>query len=323
MLTGQGSEAVMLDALRLGAQDYIIKENISAETLSIALVKARELFDAKRARRQAEEQLQHTRKMEAVGQLTSGVAHDFNDLFTVVIGNIHLLRRRLAYIKDIPDDVEKEDTRHQKSSAGKGSELVRRLMVFTRQSTLAQEVVDINHCIAETVELLKSTLGENIGIKTIWKDDTWPVLVDASEFENILLNFALNARDAMPRGGKLTIEVDNVTLDEAYALHHPGITAGDYVMVAINTGTGMPPDVRQRVFEPFFTTKPPGEGTGLGVGLAYGFVQQCGGHIHVYSEEGHGTVFRIYLPKLAVETDTARSHHQQRKLHRGEQRLSL
>jgi signal transduction histidine kinase len=303
MLTGQGSETIMLDALRLGINDYLLKENISPDALHIALTKARELFDLKSSRRQAEEQLHHSRKMEAVGQLTSGVAHDFNNLLTVVTGNIHLLRRRISAGPESfsPEDIENK-IKAIEAASQKGAELVRRLMVFTRQSPLSQKVVNINDCISETFALLKRTLGEEIEIQTILKEGLWPISIDVSAFENVLINFAVNARDAMPRGGKLIIETDNIMLDESYTLRHPDVTSGSYIMIAISdTGAGMPPAVAKRVFEPFFTTKPAGEGTGLGMSMAYGFVRQSGGHIYVYSEEGHGTVFRIYLPRFPAD----------------------
>jgi signal transduction histidine kinase len=305
MLTGDGSESVMLDALRLGAQDYIMKDSITPEALKISIAKAREMYEAKRARRQAEEQLQHTKKMDAIGRLTSGISHDFNNLLTAIVGNIHLLRRKMQAGAGAvsPEELEKRIDAIELAT-NRGTELVRRLMVFTRQSALAKEITDPSLCVDDISELLKSTLGGDIIVKTILKEDTWPVMLDISEFENMLINFAVNARDAMPKGGKLTIEVDNITLDESYALRNPDAQQGDYVMIAISdTGTGMSKEVQQRVFEPFFTTKAAGEGTGLGMSMAYGFVQQCGGHIHVYSEEGCGTVFRIYLPRYVTEED--------------------
>jgi signal transduction histidine kinase len=307
MLTGQGNEVVMLDALRFGAQDYISKENLSPAVLNIAMTKARELFEAKNARRKVEQQLNQAYKMEAVGQLTSGIAHDFNNLLTIIIGNVHLLRRRVD-VK--PEDFSLADIKKKidaiELASNRGADLVRRLMVFTRQSPVMQEAVNINDCITETFELLKRALGVTIEIELILKDDLWPVLTDVSEFENILINFAVNARDAMPKGGKLTIETDNVMIDTSYVLQHPNVALGPYTMIVISdTGTGMTPEVKTRVFEPFFTTKPLGQGTGLGMSMAYGFIRQFSGHLHVYSEVGHGTVFRIYLPKFIPSDEAA------------------
>jgi signal transduction histidine kinase len=299
MITGQSSEMTMIDALRLGAQDYILKENLSPESVTISIIKASEVFETKRARHQAEEHLQHTLKMDAIGQLTSGIAHDFNNMLTVISGNVHLLRRRLKAGPGqySPEDIEKR-VKAIEAAALRGATMVRRLMVFTRQSPLAQKEADIRDCVTETIDLLKMTLGETIEVRTILPDGVWPVLIDTGEFSNMLINFAVNARDAMPKGGRLTFEVENVTLDEVYTQLNPDVKPGSYVMIAVSdTGAGMPVEVRQRVFEPFFTTKPAGKGTGLGMSMAWGFVHQCGGHIHLYSEEGRGTVFKIYLPR--------------------------
>ncbi len=306
MLTGQGSESVMLEALRWGAQDYIVKDKLTATTLNIATTKAREIFQLKRNRNRAEDQLAQVRRMEAVGQLTSGVAHDFNNLLTVVLGNSRLLKRRVL---DTESEFSREDAAKKidaiETAANKGADLVRRLMIFTRQSPLSQEVAELNPLIADITELLKRTLGETIEVETLMASDAWPVSIDVGEFDNMIINFAVNARDAMPRGGKLLIETANVMLDESYTFRHPDVAPGPYVMIAISdTGTGMDQDTMNRIFEPFFTTKPAGEGTGLGMSMAYGFVQQSRGHITVYSELGHGTVFRIYLPRVRVESDT-------------------
>ena len=300
MLTGQGNEGVMLEALRQGAQDYLIKDHISPDTLNIAMAKAREIFELKKSRRKAEEQLHQIHKLEAIGQLTSGVAHDFNNLLTVIMGNTRLLQKRMTAGKEnfsLDDAVIKIQA--IETAAKMGSELVSRLMVFTRQRPLSLQATNINHCVNETFELLKRALGKAIETNIILADDPWPVSIDVSQFGNALINIAVNARDSMPKGGKLTIETSNIILDEAYALIRPDVSPGPHVLVSISdTGSGMNSETIKRVFEPFFTTKPIGEGTGLGLSMVYGFINQSGGHINVYSEEGHGTVFRIYLPKL-------------------------
>lgn len=307
MLTGQGSESVMLDALRWGAQDYVVKDNISTDTLGIAIAKAREIFDLKKNRRTVEDQLRQSQKMEAVGQLTSGVAHDFNNMLTIILGNTRLIMRRLQSEENFSREDAIKKVQAIETAARKGADLVKRLMVFTRQRSLEQTVTDINACVAETYELLQRALGELIEVKLIQKDDIWPVEIDVGQFQNALINIAVNARDAMPRGGKLTVETHNIVLDEEYAAHHPDAAQGPYVMVAVSdTGSGMSQEVARRIFEPFFTTKKAGEGTGLGLSMVYGFIRQSGGHIHCYSEEGHGTVFRIYLPKIrSAEEDAA------------------
>ncbi|MBI1216369.1 MAG: response regulator [Alphaproteobacteria bacterium] len=307
MLTGQGSEGVMSDALRWGASDYIIKDNISADTLRIALAKAREVFDLKRTRLQMEEKLRHAQKMDAVGQLTSGIAHDFNNLLTVILGNTRLLERRLAPEKE---DIDREDLARKvkaiDSAARRGAELVRHLMVFTRQRELIQNVTDLNAAIEETSKLLKRTLGEMVDVRFTGARGLWPVFVDTSQFDNAVINIAVNARDAMPKGGKFVIETSNIAVDGEYASSHGEIAPGDYVLVSLSdSGTGMPEGVRQRIFEPFYTTKAAGEGTGLGLSMVYGFIQQSGGYVHVQSEEGHGTTFRIFLPRYIAEVQEA------------------
>lgn len=306
-LASHEDEDMMLEALRHGAQDCILKSHLSPATLRISMSKARELYELKASRNSAEQHLQHARRMEAIGQLTSGVAHDFNNLLTVVLGNTRLLRRRL---KNSPESFSLPEADKKieaiEITATKGADMVRRLMIFTRQSQLSEEVADINKCISETFELLKRTLGELISIDLVPVENPWPVSIDVREFENALINLAVNARDAMPRGGKLTIETDNLVLDEAYSLQHPTVAAGPYVMVSVSdTGTGIDPETMKRIFEPFFTTKEAGRGTGLGLSMVYGFIQQSKGHIHAYSELGHGTVFRIYLPRVRVESDAA------------------
>jgi len=305
MLTGQGNEAVMLDALRRGAQDYLIKDHITPDTLNIAIAKAREIFELKQSRKAAEDQLHQIHKLEAIGQLTSGVAHDFNNLLTVITGNTRLLQKRLKAgkeafsLEDAANKIQAIET-----AAKMGAELVSRLMVFTRQRPLEAKATDINQCINDTFELLKRALGPSIETSIILCDDPWPVAVDVTQFGNALINIGVNARDAMPAGGRLTIETKNIILDDAYTLIRPDVTPGPYVMVAISdTGTGMSAETLKRLFEPFYTTKPIGEGTGLGLSMVYGFINQSGGHINVYSEEGHGSVFRIYLPRLRSEHD--------------------
>ncbi len=304
-LAAESNEKEVLEALRYGAQDYIFKENLSPAMIGISMTKAKKFFELKSSRHEAEVQLQHTRRMEAIGHLTSGIAHDFNNLLTVVLGNTRLLRRRIekgAENFSLPDADKKIES--IEIAANKGAELIRRMMVFTRQSQLSEEVVDINKCVNETFELLKRTLGETISVDILATEKPWPVSLDSGEFGNALINLAVNARDAMPRGGKLTIETDNVMLDEAYTLSHPDVAAGPYVKIAVSdNGIGMDRETLKRIFEPFFTTKDTGKGSGLGLSMVYGFIRQSQGHIHVYSEPDHGTVFRIYLPRVRVEGD--------------------
>ena len=247
-------------------------------------------------RRRAEEQLRQAQKMEAVGRLTGGVAHDFNNLLTVVIGNLEMAQRRAADID--PRLIRGIDNAME--GARRAATLTHRLLAFSRQSPLSPETVDANRLVAGMSDLFRRTLGEQVAVETVLAGGLWLTQADANQMESAILNLAVNARDAMPEGGKLTIETGNAYLDEAYAAHHEELRAGQYVMVAVcDTGTGMAPEVTSRVFEPFFTTKPPGKGSGLGLAQVYGFMRQSGGHVAVYSEVGQGTAIKLYFPRLA------------------------
>ncbi|HLB79522.1 MAG TPA: PAS domain-containing protein [Dongiaceae bacterium] len=243
--------------------------------------------------KQLEERLLQAQKMEAVGQLTSGVAHDFNNLLTAVLGNLELLRDRVG---PEADTLRLIDTGLR--AAWRGSDLTQRLLAFARRQALNPEVTDLNELVPEMVDLLHRTLGAEIEIETALADELWPASVDRSQLENAVLNLAINARDAMPDGGKLAIETGNVVLDEAYARGQTDLTPGEYVRLAVSdTGFGMSPEVQQHAFEPFFTTKEVGRGSGLGLSMVYGFVKQSGGHVRIYSEPGHGTTVKLYLPR--------------------------
>jgi PAS domain S-box-containing protein len=237
-------------------------------------------------------------KMEAVGQLTGGVAHDFNNLLTSIIGSIDLLERGGA--------ITTEETRRllgiAKRSAERGASLTQRLLAFSRRQTLDPRQTDVNRLVAGMSELLHRTLGEAIGIETVLAGGLWRTFVDPNQLENALLNLAINARDAMPDGGKLTIETGNTYLDDDYAAMNAEVTAGQYALIAISdTGQGMPEAVMSRAFEPFYTTKSEGKGTGLGLSQVYGFLKQTGGHVKIYSEPGHGTTVKVYLPRHVME----------------------
>jgi PAS domain S-box-containing protein len=248
-------------------------------------------------RRHLEAQLRQSQKMEAVGQLTGGIAHDFNNLLTVVTGNLDMLRRRIDRTGDV------RLTRNVDNAiegARRAAQLTSRLLAFSRQSPLEPEVVDGNKVVSGMSDLLQRTLGETIAIETVLAGGLWRTEVDPNQLESAILNLAVNARDAMPGGGKLTIETANTHLDEAYAASTNGeAKPGQYVMVSVSdTGTGMSPDIRAKVFEPFFTTKPVGKGTGLGLAQVYGFAKQSGGHAAIYSEPGHGTTVKLYFPRV-------------------------
>ncbi len=244
-------------------------------------------------RRELERQLRQAIKMEAVGQLTGGVAHDFNNLLGIIIGNLDLAAEHAA-----SDPVLRETIQEALGGALRGAELTRRLLAFSRNQPLQPVIVDLNRGLPEIARMLRRTLGEQVVVELHPGPALWPVLADAAQMDEAILNLAINARDAMPKGGTLSIETMNAHLDADYAARHAEVTAGDYVLLSVSdTGTGMPPEVIERCFEPFFTTKGVEKGTGLGLSMVYGFVKQSGGHIKVYSEVGHGTSVKIYLPR--------------------------
>ncbi len=250
------------------------------------------------ARRELTERaLRQSQKMEAVGRLTGGIAHDFNNLLTAILGNVDLALRR------IPESDER--VRRLLNSARQASEraatLVQRLLAYSRQHPLEVKAVDINKLVQGMSELLRRTIGETITVETVLGGGLWKTAIDPNQLENTILNLAINSRDAMPDGGRLTIETANTTLDEDYVIEQAGDVAhGQYILVAItDSGAGMTRDILDRAFEPFFTTKPTGLGTGLGLSMVYGFVKQSGGHIKIYSEPGQGTSIKLYLPRLA------------------------
>jgi signal transduction histidine kinase len=251
----------------------------------------------------AEEALRQSQKMEAIGQLTGGIAHDFNNILHVILGNLDALRRLAA---TGPDRIARSDFEHFVASAVRGAEraatLTQRLLAFGRRQPLSPAPIDVNRLVAGMSDLLRRMLGEIISVETVLGGGLWRTIADANQLENALLNLAVNARDAMPTGGKLTIETANAYLDEMYAAAHQEVAAGQYVMVAVSdTGSGMTRDVMAKAFEPFFTTKLVGQGTGLGLSQVYGFVKQSGGHVKLYSEPGEGTSVKLYLPRLAAD----------------------
>ncbi|MCW5770232.1 MAG: CHASE3 domain-containing protein [Rhodospirillaceae bacterium] len=252
--------------------------------------------------RSTERQLRQAQRMEAVGQLTGGIAHDFNNILSVVVGNLDLLADRL------PERGKERDLADASlKGALRGAELVQRLLAFARRQPLAPRPIDLNERLPGLTALLQRVLGEAIQVKTSPGSGLWPAVADPAMMEDALLNLAINARDAMPAGGTLTIETGNATLDGAYAAANPEVAPGDYVMIAVSdTGCGMPPEVIERAFEPFFTTKDVGKGSGLGLSMVYGFVKQSAGHVKIYSEVGHGTSIKLYLPRAAAAAEAAR-----------------
>jgi len=243
-------------------------------------------------RRQLEEQYHQAQKMEAIGRLTAGVAHDFNNLLTAINGFAGLIQSELP-----PDDPLQEMVDTILRSGERAANLVRQLLAFSRKQIIQPQVLNLNMVVAEMDKMLRHVIGEDIYLKTVLTPDLWPVKVDAAQIEQVIVNLAVNTRDAMPTGGQLTIETANVVIDDKYMAGHLGTQPGNYVLLAVSdTGCGMSQEVKARIFEPFFTTKELGRGTGLGLATVFGIVKQSGGDIWVYSEEGIGTTFKIYLP---------------------------
>ena len=260
----------------------------------VLLTKRRtQAFYAEAERREiAEQALRQSQKMEAVGQLTGGVAHDFNNLLTIIIGNLGIAKRGVVEARA------ERALNNALVGAERAAQLTQRLLAFSRRQPLNPRVLDANKLIVSISDLLTRTLGEDIQLETIGGAGLWSVEVDASELESTLLNLALNARDAMPEGGKLTIETSNAYLDDEYCRHNEGVGPGQYVLIAVSdSGAGMSSETIDRAFEPFFTTKEAGKGTGLGLSQVYGFMKQSEGHVKIYSEPGEGTTIKLYLPR--------------------------
>jgi PAS domain S-box-containing protein len=258
--------------------------------------KAQELLE------QARDRTFQSQKMEAIGQLTGGVAHDFNNLLTIIMGNLDTAKRHVATLSGGIADQLTRVVGNARTGAERAAVLTQRLLAFSRRQPLNPQALDVNKFIAGAVEFLQRSLGETIQVEAIGGGGLWQVEADRHQLEVSLLNLAVNARDAMPEGGKLTIETSNAFLDEEYRRRNPEITPGQYVLISVSDiGAGMTEEVAARAFEPFFTTKSVGQGTGLGLSQVYGFVKQSGGHVKIYSEPGHGTTIKIYLPRLLRE----------------------
>jgi signal transduction histidine kinase len=264
--------------------DLMAVLNATAE----ALERKRDAIDA------LNRMLRQSQKLEMIGQLTGGIAHDFNNLLTVILGNAEMMsagaggdaRLRVAAAATI-------------QAAERGAELTKRLLAFARRQPLEPTAIDVNRQIADMGDLLIRALGEGIELKIVPADGVWHALADPGQVESAVLNLCVNARDAMPHGGRLTLETKNVVLDAAYAARQSEVLPGQYVMIAVSdSGTGMDADTLERAFEPFFTTKEVGKGSGLGLSMVYGFAKQSGGHVRIYSEPGQGTTVRLYLPRV-------------------------
>jgi PAS domain S-box-containing protein len=278
--------------LQLQAFTETLEERVKERT--------RALEEENEARRRAEESLRQAQKMEAVGQLTGGIAHDFNNLLTIILGGLDTIGRQVSLLPATAASARIVRARDMAlHGAQRAATLTTRLLAFARQQPLVPKAVDPNRLVGAMAEFLQRTLGETIALETVLAAGLWHAHVDEHQLENALLNLALNARDAMTKGGKLSIETANCYLDAAYvgSLPEP-VAAGQYVMIAVaDTGSGMDRATLDRAFEPFFTTKEAGKGTGLGLSQVYGFVRQSAGHVRIYSERGEGTTLKIYLPR--------------------------
>ncbi|MEE4451078.1 ATP-binding protein [Novosphingobium resinovorum] len=299
---------------RIAAQDGTWKNiewTVAPEPDGINFVAVgRDLTEAKARKGEleaAQEALRHSRKMEAIGQLTGGIAHDFNNMLTGIIGSLDLIQRNIAAGR--LDRVDRYIDAGN-ASAQRAAALTSRLLAFGRRQSLDLRVTDINALVSGMSELLTRTLGEQTVLETHFKAELWAASTDTNQLESALLNLCINARDAMPEGGRLIIETDNIYLDEHYTRDHPDLAPGEYVILSVSdTGIGMTASTMEKVFEPFFTTKPVGQGTGLGLSMIYGFARQSGGHVRIYSELGFGTTVKLFVPRAHGETETV----QQRK----------
>jgi PAS domain S-box-containing protein len=299
-LAGLAAEAaVAIDNVRLtqAAQREIDDRKQAQEALEkLNATLEKQVIERTERLRLNEEALRQSQKMEAIGQLTGGVAHDFNNLLQVIIGNLEIIQRNL------PNELARlqRAARQAMIGAQRAASLTQRLLAFARRQPLDPKPIDVNVLVNGMSEMIHRTLGETISVETVLGAGLWRIEADPNELEASILNLAVNARDAMPDGGRLTIETSNVRIDEAYVITHRELVPGQYVALSVSdTGTGMDPQTLAQVFEPFFTTKPVGKGTGLGLSQVYGFVKQSGGHVNIYSEVGQGTTVKLYLPRLA------------------------
>ena len=260
-----------------------------------------EKHEVQNALKEAQEQLAVSQKMEAVGQLSGGIAHDFNNLMMIVLGNLETAQRHIRDIADVHPNLERNFNNAMRG-AQRAASLTSRLLAFSRRQPLDPKPLDVNKFLSGSAEFLQRSLGELIDVEVVGAAGLWQIEVDNNQLETALLNIAINARDAMPKGGRLTIEAANTYLDAAYCQPIPELSPGQFVVICMtDTGEGMDSDVVSRAFEPFFTTKEVGHGTGLGLSQVYGFVKQSGGHVKIYSEVGQGTTVKLYFPRFAGE----------------------
>src|SRR5213594_80860 len=304
IVSGTIGEETAAIAMKSGAHDFLMKGKLTRLGAAIE----RELRDAQERRehkkaeealRRSEEQLRQSQKVEAIGRLAGGIAHDFNNLLTIINGYTELLLARLP-----GNDKMSRDVNEIRQAGQRAASLTRQLLAFSRKQILEPKVLDLNAIVVELEKMLRRLIGEDIRLTIAPAADLRRIKTDPGQIEQVIMNLVVNARDAMPQGGNLTLETSNVVLDQAYAARHVGVRPGAYVMLAVSdTGCGRDKEAMAHIFEPFFTTKAPGKGTGLGLSTVYGIVKQSGGNVWAYSEPGRGTTFKIYLPQVEGVVD--------------------
>ena len=300
IVSGTVGEEAAVEAVRKGASDYVLKDQLGR----LAPAVERELRERKlhAALARSEEQLRQAQKMEAVGRLAGGVAHDFNNILSVILSYSELIKAELS-----PEDPLRSDVEEICKAGKRAADLTRQLLMFSRQQLVEPRVLDLGEVLAGVDKMLQRILGEDVELVTLRSPSLGRVRADAGSIEQVMMNLVVNARDAMPTGGTLTIETSNVFLDEDYAREHFGVRPGPHVMLAVSdTGVGMDKETHAKMFEPFFTTKPKDKGTGLGLSIVFGIVQQCGGSISVHSKPRSGTTFKVFLPCVDAEVEGAR-----------------
>jgi len=318
------SEETAVAAMKAGAHDYIMKRNLARLVPAIEReLREAQMRGARRAAeaalRQSEEQLRQVQKIEAVGRLAAGVAHDFNNILTAIMGHSELLLRQLD-----ADDPRRKNAEQIEKVAHLAAGLTRQLLIFSRKQVIEPRVLNLNAVILDIKKMLRRLIGEDIEFCTLLDPAAGHIKADPGQIEQVIMNLAVNARDAMPNGGKLTVTTANTTLDKNHLKNFPDMGAGDYVMLAIaDTGTGMSEEVKAHLFEPFFTTKPSGKGTGLGLATCFGIVKQNTGHINVQSELGSGTTFKIYFPQVQSALEPLRVRNQPTEVAGGNETVLL
>lgn len=319
LLTGQGDHRVDLEAMEAGAADYLVKGEINAHLLERAIRYAVERRRAQMEQLKLEAELRQAQKMEAIGHMAGGIAHDFNNVLTAILSYSSLARRHVT-----PDHPVYSKLVGIEESSQRAANLTHQLLAFARRQVVAPRVLNLNDVVLNMNKLLRRLINAEIELVTLPETDLWRVKVDPGQIEQVLVNLVVNARDAMPLGGKLTIRTRNAGLDERYAQKHVDVQPGEYVCLSVSdTGTGMSKEVMARIFDPFYTTKEPGKGTGLGLATCYGIVKQNGGHIELESELNVGTTFYIFWPRVVDYAAPEQPKPQEAVLPKGKETLLL